>query len=266
MSTKRRALRMFLGLAPGPLNSLGDLVRKLRDIFSTDDAAPISSPRTCEPGPGELYFVQTDGTQAISGRKHTFTAQSTPVWGDQGFRGSVQIRAAGLAFADTINLSTWEECGIGWHSVDTIVDPSVMDHAIKTNPPAGRLDKEDGMKLVTGLETSVDYRMVLIARALGCFYLLDGELLAAEKIGASGGLYPSFSNLNGVGSNDNFEVFDLVENGYPDWGTEFGIATDQLSSPAKDETGEHTADVLAYIRDITVPTSGTMRVDLRRIA
>ena len=31
----------------------------LRDEFTTPDAAPITSPRTCEPGPGTLTFVDT---------------------------------------------------------------------------------------------------------------------------------------------------------------------------------------------------------------
>lgn len=39
----------------------------LNDQFTTDAAAPLASPRTCEPGPGTLTLVQNDGQFSISG-------------------------------------------------------------------------------------------------------------------------------------------------------------------------------------------------------
>lgn len=245
----------------GIVDSLTWLVN---EEFVTNNPAPISSPREAEPGPGDLYFVQTDGTQAIDGSKHTFTAQATPVWGDEGFYSTIQTRAAGLALMDIVNLSSWEECGLGWDATSGVKNPSTMDYAIKTNPPAGRLDKEDDTRLVTGLSVSTAYKMVLILRATGCFYLLDGRLLWVDDTGSAASLHPSFSNLDGVGSNDNFKISDLVVNGFFVWNTEFGPATDQLTTPSADETGVHEDNCLMYMRDITVPSAGNIRCDLRR--
>lgn len=39
----------------------GGITWLLRDEFTTDDAAPLTSPRTCEPGPGTLTVAETDG-------------------------------------------------------------------------------------------------------------------------------------------------------------------------------------------------------------
>ena len=41
----------------------------LYDKFSTPDAAPITSPRTCEPGPGTLTFVQPSNQLSIANGK-----------------------------------------------------------------------------------------------------------------------------------------------------------------------------------------------------
>ena len=37
----------------------------LYDTFKTADAAPITSPRTCEPGPGTLVITDTGNNAAI---------------------------------------------------------------------------------------------------------------------------------------------------------------------------------------------------------
>ena len=149
----------------------------LQDLFTTPDADPITSPRECEPT-GDLTFVQTDGGQALADGEHQFTAQSTPSWGDQGFYDDTgQTRDSGLALFDTLNLSTWEECGIGWHTAGAVVDPDSMEHAIQANTTDGQLDTEAGTPIATGLSTSTDYVLTQVLRANGCHYVLDGDLL-----------------------------------------------------------------------------------------
>lgn len=58
-----------LGQMLGPL---GRALKKgvtylLRDEFTTDAAAPLASPRTCEPGPGALTIVDSGSQMSISG-------------------------------------------------------------------------------------------------------------------------------------------------------------------------------------------------------
>jgi hypothetical protein len=49
----------------------------LYDTFTTDDAAPITSPRTCEPGPGVATIVDTTNKLTISGGALVFSEGNT---------------------------------------------------------------------------------------------------------------------------------------------------------------------------------------------
>lgn len=199
----------------------------LRDLFTTTDDDPITSPRTCEPT-GGLTFVQTDGGQEIASAEHKFTAQSTPAWGDQGYYDTNgQTRDSGLALFVDLNLSTWEECGIGWHTAAAVVDPDSMEHAIQANTTDGRLDTEGGTPIATGLSTSTDYELVQILRAVGCHYVLDGNLLWVEEAAGqdTAAVRPSFANLDGAGSTDNLGVVDLPAESIPEWDTDFSEIT-----------------------------------------
>lgn len=52
------------------------------DTFRTPDAAPLTSPRTCEPGPGQLVATQADGALAVNDEGLALSAQSSPTTGD----------------------------------------------------------------------------------------------------------------------------------------------------------------------------------------
>lgn len=80
----------------------------LQDEFITDDAAPIATPRTCEPdGKGTLNFVQNDGSYAIVNKVLTVTAQGTPAWTDLGFYHNEGFRliAGTVLFAQLVTLN-----------------------------------------------------------------------------------------------------------------------------------------------------------------
>lgn len=168
------------------------LARTLLDQFITADGAPITSPRTCEPGPGGLTSTQTDGTLAIASGVLAFTAQATPTWGDQGFYATAQTRDSGLALSAETNLTTWEEMGIGWHTATAVVDPDSAEHAIQANTTNGRYDDDNATPIITGLSASTDYNLALILRSVGCHYVLDGKLLWVDAAGATATLYPCF--------------------------------------------------------------------------
>jgi len=69
----------------------------LRDLFTTAHAAPLVSPRTCEPGPGTLTLTDT-------GNKMTTSASSLVVTGavsaytDPRITGATQLRTPGRVF------------------------------------------------------------------------------------------------------------------------------------------------------------------------
>src|SRR5690554_5370131 len=90
------------------------IVWLLRDEFLTDEAAPLASPRTAEPGPGTLTLVQNDGQMSISDGKLLIPVQVTPAWGDQGFYGPAMARIAGRALVTTLTWTVRDDCMIAW--------------------------------------------------------------------------------------------------------------------------------------------------------
>lgn len=185
----------------------------LLDRFNTAESAPIASPRTCEPGPGTLTMVDVETDKAsIASGKYTFAAQATAVWGELGFNGvDARTRAAGLMLLIDINLTTWEECGIGWYTSAAVVDPDSAEAQIQANTADGQLDL-DGTTLGiwTGLSVSTDYKLAIVLRTTGAYLFgHDGTnwlLLYIWGSGATATLYPMFANLDGAGSLDNFTV------------------------------------------------------------
>lgn len=189
--------------------SSGGSLYVLRDDFTTDDDAPVTSPRTCEPK-GTLTFVQTDGTFAISSAKLAFAAQTTPVWGDQGFYGAGITRAAGTVIGCALNVGTWEECGFGLHTAAAVVDPDSTEHAVQLNATDGQLDLDDDVQIDQGLSTATDYGIYFVLRASGCHILKKVgtayTLLWVESGQTTATLYPMFSNLDGAGTIDHLFV------------------------------------------------------------
>lgn len=83
----------------------------LRDEFTTTEAAPMVTPRNCEPGPGQLTL--TDGSNRLS------IASSKLTWGDAASAftdprvvGPSTVRTAGRVLLGQFNLS--KEMVIGW--------------------------------------------------------------------------------------------------------------------------------------------------------
>lgn len=68
----------------------------LRDDFLTTASAPLSSPRTCEPGPGGLTLTQTSGNLSIDADGLVVPTTGSPAWGNMGARHTAgHARAAG---------------------------------------------------------------------------------------------------------------------------------------------------------------------------
>jgi hypothetical protein len=64
---ERLAWRRHRRLLPTALAAAGELEYALLDRFVTADAAPIATPRTCEPGPGSWTVTDTTNKASISG-------------------------------------------------------------------------------------------------------------------------------------------------------------------------------------------------------
>lgn len=188
---------------------------RITHLFRDDASnAVVATPDTL----GRHTVVATDGTYTKTGGRLVFTAQTTPVWGDQGIImlpavDANWVRANGLALFSTLNLSTWEESGIGLHTAAAVVDPDSMETALQANTTDGRLDDENGESIYTGLSLSTDYKIAQVLRATGDYtFLHDGTewlLIRISDAGATSALYAVLANLDGAGDYDTRRITQL---------------------------------------------------------
>lgn len=79
----------------------------LRDEFTTADDNPLTSPRTCEPGPGTFAFRDVEGKLTIASGWLEFAAQATPVYAEEDAVSPLVItRAAGMTLINKFRCST----------------------------------------------------------------------------------------------------------------------------------------------------------------
>ena len=90
---KRLAL---LGVPGARVSGVAPIVYLFRDDFVTDEAAPLDSPRTCEPGPGTWTITDTQNYMSISGGALTISG-AVAVGDPQALSNEIQ-RVAGRTF------------------------------------------------------------------------------------------------------------------------------------------------------------------------
>lgn len=119
----------------------------ISDTFNTADAAPVTSPRNAEPGPGQLINIDTESLLSISTDNALVCAggRTTPDWGDPGAyfistgalgRGcymqfDIEVTsgsnigfAAGWGTSTTLALANLKHCLIGSAAGKTLARPS----------------------------------------------------------------------------------------------------------------------------------------------
>ena len=238
----------------------------LNDEFTTNDAAPISSPRTCEPGPGTLTVVQNDGQFSISSGTLDLPGQSTPAWEDLGFYSSDGIsRANGTCLVADITNSAWFEAALGFASSAGLVSSiSSLAHAMQFPSAAGYVQTEDGAEISRAFPTSATGRLMIVLGTAHTKYILhDGTnwYLLWISSDTTSTLYPVFQDYDFQGTLDNFRIFDQ---GSP-YDTDTGLADYYDNSPTVNDTWTGSADLLLHFTVDTLPSSGAaIRVAFRK--
>jgi hypothetical protein len=196
----------------------------LRDQFPNDASITNGDALACEPGPGTLTYAEVDGTIAKSGGRLTFTAQTTPAYGDLGFREAVgRARVAGRAFGlkfsiDAITGSV-NMILLGWGFNNRPNSSSNVrygfnhfnDSLILVTTPGGFITLE-----ASALAANTEYRAVLILGTTGCDYWLQGGAYAdwtrvwRNFDGSDATLYPCGAANNVAGYWDDVHGFDTV--------------------------------------------------------
>src|SRR5690554_4626838 len=100
LTTIGMALGMFGGAGAAPVEYL------LRDEFTTDEAAPLTSPRTCEPGPGTLVTSESSGLIAIVDGQISLTGFNGSYNDPKVYSSDSFARAAGLVLKSRLTFPT----------------------------------------------------------------------------------------------------------------------------------------------------------------
>ena len=238
----------------------------INDEFTNADSAPVDSPRTCEPGPGTLTFVQNDNEFSISDGVLNLPGQSTPAWGDLGFYYSSGVsRANGLCLVADITSSLWYEAVLGFATSDALVSSlSNLAHGLAFTSSAGYVENEDGGNLSRGFPTSSMGRLMIVLGTAHTKYIMydgtDWRLLWISTDTTST-VYPLFQDYEFQGTLDNFRVFDQDA----PYDTDTGLADYYDNSPTVNDTwtaGD--GDINLHFTIDTLPSAGAaIRVAFR---
>lgn len=239
----------------------------LRDFFTTDQAAPITTPRTCEPGPGSLTAADPANRMSISSSKLTF-ASGGSAW-DTGVVDTVgRTRAAGLAIIVSIVQTSGSAFAITWQRSQTFTAPivaGVADLVVRGN--SGNIwPYINGSVVATAAEIgqlSNGAQLALVLRSAGAFVLQNQsgtwKLLWVDNAQNTATLYPMLINFNAAVTADDLYVLNV--GGL--WTSDYGIATSRTASAGADATATMTADAIVEAT-WTAVTGETYELSVRR--
>ena len=231
----------------------------IRDDFTTTEVAPMTTPRTAEPGPGTPTIVDTgellhiDATQLLMGA----TGSGDP----RLFYGSI-ARVAGVAFVMRVNRN-----GSAGHraGLDTANSGQPNDVAMTIAAAALLLTGSGNVSTTITLAASAT-NMFFILRATGAFYIQNDTLIWIDDAAT---VTPLFFGAGGQFAfapeteYDFMRAMDLPANGYTIWDAD-GIITDTLAGArAPGDTFTHEADCHIKFTMTTLPSSGQIEVFFR---
>jgi hypothetical protein len=259
MVTGRDVPAVGLGLGA----DYGDrLVFLLRDEFVTDDAAPLTSPRTCEPGQGTLTVHDSAPSMSIIGGEVVPSAQnagtSNPaIYDATGYARlpgrALLARVKGVTAFGAAGLSP----GVGWTSTADATSQGLYS-AIVFSVNNGRfaINDRDGTNTPLTHDAAAGdtyYDIAVVLRNAGWFGFVDGKLTWISEIGNNATVFPTVygiaANRNPFGL-DYFRVRDLPGL----FTTDSGIATFVDTSLASLDAFTGTADAI-HDFEFTLPGS-----------
>jgi len=252
---RRHSSRLLTTLRRG-----GGLTYLLRDEFTTDEAAPLTSPRTCEPGPGTFTAVDTGNNMSISSGALVWSANAGSA--DPLLNSGPYTPSSGLAGYMREKQGSTNTKIRGWGAADNNYPWAFSLQRSYT--------REDSSAVSIGHPNTAGtwYKRVLVMRSVGGFFVTDGKLLWVYKDydwGPGANHWWAFSQSNETVELqvDETAVLSLPANGYTAWETEFGPATDYNETPSTGATLTGEADAVHEFT-WTAATGETLEWMIRR--
>lgn len=229
----------------------------LRDEFTTTEAAPMVSPRTCEPGPGTLTLTDT-GSKLATSNGNLVISGLTVSNSDPRFDGTLAY-AAGRCVGY-----------FGLRLVSGAPNNSNVRPSVRTNyniiVPLGTnlqvLDAGGGpSNVIQTISADTDYNVKIIANPSHTFVVLGNKLMFPMHNQISN-MNPRYMVGNAISANmllASLRAVDLIA----PWTTSYGVATGHTTSPASGATLTHEANGFVDFR--WTPSAGqVLELWLRR--
>lgn len=245
----------------------------LRDLFTTAESAPITSPRTAEPGPGTLTVVQTNGQIAISGGTANLPVGTNTVFGLGWYGTTNQGRVAGRTVYQTFDITTIADAApLAWSkaaSVNFASYNNIGAGLYLSTSPLVVIDNtvSTGDVAPTNLVTGAIYQETIIQRAAGALICIEGGIYTRPTLlwpcvgDSTTTQHPATSNAKAAYNVDEFAVTDLAGA----YATTYGLATSATTSPASGATATTDIEFLAEFT-WTPASAEVMEIDLRYVS
>ena len=251
----------------GALSPLGvgrgaaELSYLLRDEFTTDDAAPITNPRTCEPGPGTLTFTDTGNRLSVASGALISSASAI---NDPKFYSSAISRACGVGVVFRVNKTLGPVAApyLGFSSSTTPSYSTIYGVLFNGNSIGYVLKNGVLTTIEKAITRDIYYNFFVVLRGAGNLIILDNKLIYVQTGGAEASLYVAAGTTN---AGQDPGKYDYIRAGQFSGGfeSEYGIATNRVASPAVGETITQEADALVEMT-WTAVTGETWELSTRR--
>lgn len=229
----------------------------IHERFITDTPAPITSPYTCYPGPGQLTFEGT-AMSILGGSLIVPAGDIAP--GGSGFRASPTLsRQASLAIRAVITPTNNDAMVLAWRdgilpSYSSILGRGMLITGGKLSPINANSNASPSTFTYTIGQV---YTMLLVIRENGGNFgaikggleYPDWHLAWATDKGTDPSQIAGFFNEKGACTLGDFDVFSLGG----DWAFDTGIAHSIMTSPATGNTTQAPADTMLEVT--WVPTA-----------
>jgi hypothetical protein len=220
----------------------------LRDEFTTADAAPITSPRTCEPGPGLFDVADATNKFSISGGDLVCSGGQSAWGGDPSYgMGTDNAGTPAKVSLDSGYAAFWDftpgTLGYARVGFATTVNPITMNSTYWYCHANGNIYL-NGTTIVGSRANGTRTKVLLHNRTgtAGRHLIQDGTLLWTSTASHTTLAFPALSNYSDAFSLHDFALLDLPANGYSEWDADFSTVTDSESAPANSTYFDHVAD------------------------
>jgi len=251
----------------------------VNDEFLNQAAAPLASPRNCEPGPGQLVMSDTSNRWSIPSPGGELVPGGMSVGNNNpgAWLATAQARVGGRALKCRIkNISAFGSDANKTQSPMVIWSDSVGSTTTTdyegvvywvANTKFQLLDSISATFWVTlkaCLADTYNVIVTILRSGGGMFHVVDGELIGITRQNTDGSVFP---DVGAFGANRNPPQVDYIKVGDlgTPWDTDFGICTNQLpGARAVNDAFTHETDAHLEFTITALPSAGNVFIQFRK--